>query len=79
MARYIIIATGGSAKSLPGVQIDNKQILDYVGALKMTRIPKSIAIVGAGAIGVEFAHLYNRLGSEVTLIEYANSIFTIRR
>jgi dihydrolipoamide dehydrogenase len=68
-ARATLIATGSVPRSIPGVEIDNVRVLDSTGALSLTEVPGSIAILGAGAVGAEFASLFNVLGSEVTLIE----------
>src|SRR5439155_9109902 len=67
--RNIIVATGSEAKSLPGYDIDEKSILSNIGALDLKQIPKSMLIVGAGAVGVEFASIYNSFGSKVTILE----------
>ncbi len=64
-----LIATGSAPRSIPDVVIDNTRILDNTGALSLAQVPASIAILGAGAVGVEFASLFRALGSEVTLIE----------
>ncbi len=64
-----LIATGSAPRSIPEVAIDNTRILDNKGALSLAQVPASIAILGAGAVGVEFASLFRALGSEVTLIE----------
>jgi dihydrolipoamide dehydrogenase len=68
-ARHIIIATGSEAKPLPGYTVDEQRIITNVGALDMTAVPQSLVVVGAGAVGVEFASLYNAFGTKVTLIE----------
>ena len=68
-ARNIIIATGSEAKPLPGYSVDEKQIITNVGALDMAVVPQSLVVVGAGAVGVEFASLYNDFGTKVTLLE----------
>jgi len=68
-AKHIIIATGGSPKKNPIFKTDGKLILTSKEAMVLDKIPKKLSIIGAGAIGVEFAHLYNAFGSEVTLIE----------
>ena len=68
-AREIIVATGSSARSVPGVEIDKKHIITSDQAVGLTEVPKSIAIMGSGAVGVEFASIFRRFGSEVTLIE----------
>jgi len=68
-ARNIIIATGSEAKPLPGYTIDEKHIITNVGALDMAAVPQSLLVVGAGAVGVEFASIYNAFGTRVTLLE----------
>ncbi|MDQ7857830.1 MAG: dihydrolipoyl dehydrogenase [Armatimonadota bacterium] len=68
-ARATMIATGSAPRSIPGIEIDNVRVLDSTGALSLTQLPGSIAILGAGAVGAEFASLFTVLGSEVTLIE----------
>jgi dihydrolipoamide dehydrogenase len=68
-ARHIIIATGSEAKTLPGYSVDENLIITNVGALDMTAVPQSLVIVGAGAVGVEFASIYNAFGTKVTLLE----------
>ncbi len=73
-AKNIIIATGSEAKSLPGYNIDEKNIISNVGALDLNHIPKSMLIVGSGAVGVEFASIYNSLGAKVTIIEVLPNI-----
>lgn len=76
-AKNIIIATGSEAKSLPGYDIDEKTILSNIGALDLKQIPKSLLIVGSGAVGVEFASIYNSFGTKVTLIEVLPSIVPV--
>ena len=68
-ATNIMLATGSDARSLPGVEIDNKVIMDNRGMLDMPTIPKSLVIVGAGAVGVEFASIYKTFGADVTILE----------
>lgn len=68
-ARFIIIATGARPRFLPGIIPDGKLIITSKEALTLDRVPKSLAVIGAGAIGVEFAYLYRVLGAEVHLIE----------
>lgn len=70
----IVIATGSTAKSLSAMPIDNQYIIDYRKAMTLAEQPKDIIIVGAGAIGVEFAYFYNAMGSHVTLVEYSKHI-----
>src|SRR5262245_35750288 len=72
--KNIIIATGSEAKSLPGYNFDEKNILSNIGVLDLKDIPKSMFIVGSGAVGVEFASIYNSFGTKVTLIEVLPSI-----
>jgi dihydrolipoamide dehydrogenase len=68
-AKNIIVATGSEARMLPGLEPDSERILTNVEILDLTVVPKSLAILGAGAVGVEFASIFKRFGSEVTLIE----------
>jgi len=69
-APHIIVATGGRAKQLPSLPIDGKKIIGYRKAMSLEKQPKKMVIVGAGAIGVEFAYFYNSIGTEVTIVEY---------
>jgi dihydrolipoamide dehydrogenase len=69
-ADHIILATGGRAKQLPNLPIDGVKIIDYRKAMSLSSQPKKMVVVGAGAIGVEFAYFYNALGTEVTVIEF---------
>lgn len=73
-AAHIIIATGGRAKLLPSLSQDGKIIFDYKKAMTLKELPSSLIIVGAGAIGCEFAYFYQSLGVQVTLIEFFNRI-----
>jgi dihydrolipoamide dehydrogenase len=68
-AKNIILATGSEARMLPGLQPDPNLILTNVEILDMQQVPRSIGIIGAGAVGVEFASIFNRFGSKVTLLE----------
>jgi len=70
-ADHIIVATGGRSRVLPNLPIDRQKVIGYREALVLQKQPKSMIIVGAGAIGVEFAYFYNAIGTDVTLIEYA--------
>ncbi len=76
-AKNIIVATGSEAKSLPGYDVDEELILSNVGALNLSDIPRSIGIVGAGAVGVEFASIFAGFGSKVTLLEVAPNILPL--
>ena len=68
-ARNIIVATGSEARMLPGLEPDAEFILTNIEILNLTAVPKSLAIIGAGAVGVEFASIFHRFGAEVTVIE----------
>ena len=68
-AREIIIATGSTPRSVPGVEIDRKRIITSDEAIALREVPKSMIILGSGAVGVEFASIFRRFGSEITLIE----------
>ncbi len=75
--RHILLATGSRPRSLPGVAIDNERILDSTGALHLPQVPRSIAILGAGAVGVEFASIFAAFGAAVTLVEMMPSILPL--
>jgi len=68
-AKQVIIATGSKARHLPNVPVDNKFVCDNVGALDIDAVPKKLAIIGAGIIGLEMGSVWRRLGSEVTILE----------
>ena len=68
-AKNIVIATGSSPRSLPGMEIDHSTILSSDSILEVTEIPKSLIVIGSGAVGVEFASMFARFGSKVTIIE----------
>ena len=76
-AENIIIATGARAKYFPGMEPDGNQVITYKEAMIPERQPKSLVIIGAGAIGVEFAHFYHTFGTEVTLIEALPNILPV--
>ena len=65
----IILATGARSRELPNLEIDGKKIIGYRKALSLTELPESMLVVGSGAIGSEFAHFYNSMGTIVTLVE----------
>ena len=74
-AQHLIIATGSTPRTLPGIELDGKRIITSDQAVHATELPRSIAIIGAGAIGVEFATFYRQMGVEkVTLIEAADRL-----
>jgi dihydrolipoamide dehydrogenase len=68
-AREIIVATGSAPRSVPGVEIDRKRIITSDEAIHLKELPKSLLILGSGAVGVEFASIFRRFGSEVTILE----------
>jgi dihydrolipoamide dehydrogenase len=68
-AKHIIIATGARPRVLPGIEPDKKLVWTYFEAMVPDRVPKSLLIIGSGAIGIEFASFYRTLGSEVTVVE----------
>jgi len=68
-AKNIIVATGSEARMLPGLEPDPEFVLTNIEILNLTAVPKSLAIIGAGAVGVEFASIFHRFGTEVTVIE----------
>jgi dihydrolipoamide dehydrogenase len=67
-AKEIIVATGSQPRSVPGIEIDRKRIITSDEAIGFREIPKSMVIMGSGAVGVEFASIFRRFGSEVTII-----------
>jgi len=67
--REIIVATGSTPRSVPGIEVDRKKIIFSDEAIHLPSVPKSIAIMGSGAVGVEFASIFKSYGSEVTVIE----------
>jgi len=76
-AKNIIVATGSSPRSLPGMDIDDKLILSSTSMLELTEVPKSLLVIGCGAVGVEFASMYARFGSKVTLVEFLPRIVPV--
>ena len=68
-AKHVIVATGSSARALPGADFDEQQILSNDGALAMTEVPKRLGIIGAGVIGLELGSVWRRLGAQVTILE----------
>ena len=69
-ADNIIIATGARSKELPNLKQDGKKVIGYREAMTLKKQPKSMIVVGSGAIGAEFAHFYNTMGTEVTIVEF---------
>jgi dihydrolipoamide dehydrogenase len=72
--KHIVIATGSDVAPLPGVVIDEKQIVSSTGALTLESVPKKMVVVGAGYIGLELGSVWRRLGSEVTVVEFLDRI-----
>ncbi|CAI0467588.1 unnamed protein product [Linum tenue] len=72
--KNIIVATGSDVKSLPGITIDEEKIVSSTGALSLKQIPKKLIVIGAGYIGLEMGSVWARLGSEVTVVEFAPDI-----
>jgi dihydrolipoamide dehydrogenase len=73
-SKNIIIATGGSARIISGMEFDLEKIISYKEAMSLKKQPDSMVIIGAGAIGIEFAYFYNEFGTKITLIEMMDSI-----
>jgi len=69
-AKNIVIATGSEPSTLPGVEVDQKQIVDSTGALSLSAVPKKLVVIGAGIIGLELGSVWRRLGAEVTVVEF---------
>jgi len=69
LAKQVIVATGSKARHLPGVPVDQKIVMDNDGALNQESVPKKLAIIGAGVIGLEMGSVWRRVGSEVTILE----------
>ena len=66
----IIVATGARSRALPNIPIDGEKVIGYRKAMSLPKQPKKMVVIGAGAIGVEFAYFYNSLGTEVTVVEF---------
>lgn len=73
-ATYTILATGGRSRDLPNLKQDGINIIGYRQAMTLSKQPKSLVIVGSGAIGCEFAYFYNAMGTKVTIVEYLDTI-----
>ena len=76
-AKEIVVATGSSPRSVPAVTIDRTRIITSDEAIHLKEVPKSLVIMGSGAVGVEFASIYRRFGSEVTIIELVNRLVPV--
>lgn len=76
-ADHIIIATGARSRELPNLPQDGKKVIGYREAMTLEKQPKSMIVVGSGAIGVEFAHFYNAMGTDVTIVEYLPTLVPV--
>lgn len=75
--KHIIIATGARARALPNLPVDGQKIISYREAMTLQTQPKSLIVVGSGAIGVEFAYFYNSIGTKVTIVEFLPNIVPV--
>ncbi|MGZ3752026.1 MAG: dihydrolipoyl dehydrogenase [Mucilaginibacter sp.] len=73
-AKHIILATGGRSRELPNIKQDGVKVIGYRQAMVLPKQPKSMIVVGSGAIGVEFAYFYNAIGTQVTVVEFMDNI-----
>ncbi len=76
-AKHIVLATGGRARQLPNLPIDGKKVIGYREAMVLPQQPKSMIVVGSGAIGVEFAYFYHSMGTKVTIVEFMPRIVPV--
>jgi dihydrolipoyl dehydrogenase len=76
-AKHIVLATGARARALPGLEPDGKKVWTYKEAMVPAAIPKSLLVVGSGAIGIEFASFYNDMGAEVTVVEVLDRVLPV--
>jgi len=77
IARHIIIATGARPRSIPGVEIDGNRIISSKEAMSLEKLPESMIVIGAGAIGIEFAYFYHVFGCQVTILEMMPNLLPI--
>src|ERR1700761_2010262 len=73
-AKHIILATGGRSRELPNIKQDGVKVIGYRQAMNLPKQPKSMIVVGSGAIGIEFAYVYNAIGTKVTVVEFLDNI-----
>ena len=73
-AKNVVIATGSSVTPLPGVQVDQKRIVDSTGALELSEVPSHLVVIGGGVIGLELGSVWRRLGAKVTVVEFLDQI-----
>lgn len=76
-AKSIILATGARSRELPNIKIDGKKIIGYREAMVLPELPKSMIVIGSGAIGSEFAYFYNAMGTKVTMVEFMPNILPV--
>lgn len=76
-AKHVILATGARSRELPNVKIDGKKVIGYREAMNMPAQPKSMIVMGSGAIGCEFAYFYHAMGTKVTIVEYLPNILPV--
>ena len=76
-AKHIIIATGGRTRELPSLKQDGQKVIGYREAMSLPKMPKTMIVVGSGAIGVEFAYFYNSMGTKVTIVEFLPRIVPV--
>ena len=76
-AKHTILAVGARSRELPNIKIDGKKVIGYREAMTLAKLPKSMVVMGSGAIGVEFAYFYATLGVEVTIVEYLPNIVPV--
>jgi dihydrolipoamide dehydrogenase len=76
-ARHIILATGGRGRQLPAMPVDGKKIIGYREAMSLPEQPKTMIVVGSGAIGVEFAYFYHAMGTKITIVEFMPRIVPV--
>ena len=72
-SKKFVIATGSKPSSLPGIEIDKKRVISSTEALKLTKLPKTMVVIGAGVIGLEMGSVFTRLGTQVSVVEFADS------
>lgn len=73
-AKNVIIATGSEVTPFPGIEVDEKQVVSSTGALDLQKVPEKLVVIGGGVIGLELGSVWNRLGANVTVVEYLNTI-----
>ncbi|MCK9302818.1 MAG: dihydrolipoyl dehydrogenase [Bacteroidales bacterium] len=76
-AEHIILATGARSRDLPNIKRDHKKIIGYREAMTLTKQPKSMLVIGSGAIGMEFAYFYKTIGTDITLVEFMPDILPV--